>query len=423
MGARNSSDIKRHAVFIGLVWPEPRSSAAGQRMNELLRLFAAYGYSITFCSAAQETEYSELPEEIEIHRAAIKLNDASFDVWIAVQKPDIVVFDRFITEEQFGWRVAKFAPNALRILDTEDLHFLREARRISIASHPSENEDALINPITLRELAAIYRCDLSIIISEVERMLLITHFQIPMHLLYTLGFLRTLAASHTPELPSYTQRHGFVFIGNFMHAPNKDAVNWIKEKIWPLIRQRLKNAALHVLGAGMKNGDLQLHRPDEGFYVLGRADDAVEAISQARVLLAPLRFGAGLKGKCVDAMQAGTPSVTSSIGAEGFIESGAEWCGFVADEPETIASHAIQLHENEVLWIEKQRRGFELFKNLFASEQPTSEFMAHLQHLMDTLDQHRKRNFIGAMLQHHSIQSTYYMAKWIEEKSKSTMPR
>ena len=121
---KNISDNNRHVVFIGLVWPEPRSSAAGQRMNELLRLFAANGFLITFCSAAQATEYSELPQEIEINRAEIKLNDTSFDAWIAKQNPNIVVFDRFITEEQFGWRVARYVPDALRILDTEDLHFL-----------------------------------------------------------------------------------------------------------------------------------------------------------------------------------------------------------------------------------------------------------------------------------------------------------
>ncbi len=408
---------------MGLVWPEPRSSAAGQRINELLRLFAAHGFSITFCSAAQETEYSELPQEIEINRAEIKLNDASFDTWIALQKPNIVVFDRFIIEEQFGWRVARFAPNALRILDTEDLHFLREARRISLLSNQKEKNDELINPITLREIAAIYRCDLSIVISEVERNILHTHFQIPQQLLYTLGFLRNSSSSNPLNQPSYAQRQGFVFIGNFMHAPNKDAVYWIKEKIWPFIREKLPNADLLVYGAYMKKGDLRLNSPDEGFYMMGRADEAIETLSNARVLLAPLRFGAGLKGKCVDAMQAGTPSITTTIGAEGFIDSSNNWCGFVADKPETIASHAIQVHENEAIWIEKQRRGFELFNELFASRQPASDFMAHINHLLDTLINHRNRNFIGAMLQHHSMQSTYYMAKWIEEKNKTAVSR
>ncbi len=420
---KNISDNNRHVVFIGLVWPEPRSSAAGQRMNELLRLFAANGFLITFCSAAQATEYSELPQEIEINRAEIKLNDTSFDAWIAAQNPNIVVFDRFITEEQFGWRVARYAPDALRILDTEDLHFLREARRISLSSHLTENDDVLINPTTLRELAAIYRCDLSIVISEVERNILLTHFQIPAQLIYTLGFMRNSISSNNTDQPSYAQRHGFVFIGNFMHAPNKDAVYWIKEKIWPLIRKKLNTAEIFVYGAYMKNSDLLLNRPNEGFNVMGRADDAVETLSQARVLLAPLRFGAGLKGKCIDAMQAGTPSITSTIGAEGLIESGAQWCGFVADEPEAIAAHAIQLYESEVLWLEKQRRGFELFNNLFSSKQPAVDFIAHVNHLIVTLSNHRKQNLIGTILQHHSMQSTYYMAKWIEEKNKSAVPR
>jgi glycosyltransferase involved in cell wall biosynthesis len=423
VNSKEISDIKRHVVFIGLVWPEPRSSAAGKRMNELLRLFADNRFLITFCSAAQKNEYSELPYEVEIHQADIKLNDASFDDWITSQNPDIVVFDRFVTEEQFGWRVAKFAPNALRILDTEDLHFLREARRISISSHREENDNNLLNPITMRELASIYRCDLSIVISEVERNLLIEYFQIPSNLLYTLGFLRKPLSFEYDKGRPYHQRHGFIFIGNFMHAPNKDAVYWLKEKIWPLIRQKLSTAELKIYGAYMKNNDLALHRSDEGFTMMGRAEDAVEVLSQARVLLAPVRFGAGLKGKCVDAMQAGTPSITTQVGAEGFINVEADWCGFIANEPEAIAYFATQLHENETLWIEKQRRGFELFNKTCASTEPAVNFMAHVMHLIDTLKNHRKQNIIGAMFQHHRMQSTYYMAKWIEEKNASNAPR
>jgi glycosyltransferase involved in cell wall biosynthesis len=414
---------KGHAVFIGLVWPEPRSSAAGQRMNELLCLFAANGFLVTFCSAAQETEFTELPDNVAIHRAEIKLNDPSFDAWIAAQNPQIVVFDRFITEEQFGWRVAKFAPNAVRILDTEDLHFLREARRISISSNQTKNAETLVNSITLRELASVYRCDLSIVISEVERNLLIAHFQIPSYLLYTLGFLRKSVSFENTERRSYHQRHGFIFIGNFMHAPNKDAVYWIKDKIWPLIRQKLSTAELKIYGAYMKNSDLSLNLSDEGVNVMGRAEDAVEVLSQARVLLAPLRFGAGLKGKFVDAMQAGTPSITSPVGAEGFVEADADWCGFVLDHPEAIASYAVDLHENEALWLSKQHRGFELFHRLFESEQRAADFIAHVMHLMNTINNHRKQNIIGAMFQHHRMQSTYYMAKWIEEKNASNAPR
>ncbi len=118
-----------HLLIIGSVWPEPRSSAAGVNMMTLIRLFVDQQWSITFASAANPTTHMSDIEALGVSTATIKLNSACFDLFMVELQPDVVLFDRFMTEEQYGWRVAEQVPEALRILDMEDLHSLRLARQ------------------------------------------------------------------------------------------------------------------------------------------------------------------------------------------------------------------------------------------------------------------------------------------------------
>ena len=116
-------------LIIGFVWPEPNSSAAGGRMLQLISLFTDEGYSITFASPAQDSDFMVNLEGYGVDKISIALNCSSFDAFVKELNPTVVLFDRFMMEEQFGWRVAENCPNALRLLDTEDLHCLRLARQ------------------------------------------------------------------------------------------------------------------------------------------------------------------------------------------------------------------------------------------------------------------------------------------------------
>ena len=118
----------KNLVIIGKVFPEPNSTAAGSRMIQLMDLFLTQNYQIKFLSTASISEKSFDLSSKNIQFQNILLNDNSFDELIKNLNPDVVVFDRFNTEEQFGWRVSEQVPNAVKILDTEDLHFLRTAR-------------------------------------------------------------------------------------------------------------------------------------------------------------------------------------------------------------------------------------------------------------------------------------------------------
>ncbi|MFV5693452.1 glycosyltransferase [Flavobacterium sp. LT1R49] len=406
-------------LIIGFVWPEPNSSAAGGRMMQLISLFKKQGFSITFASPAQDSDFMVDLESFGVDKKTIELNNYSFDLFIKELNPTIVLFDRFMMEEQFGWRVAENCPDALRLLDTEDLHCLRLARQKAFKEkRPFNATDLFLEDVAKREIASILRCDLSLMISEFEMELLESVFKIDKALFYYLPFLlEPIKIAQLQELLSFEERKNFIFIGNFLHEPNWNAVQYLKETIWPLIRKQLPEAVLHVYGAYPSQKVLQLHNVKEGFLIMGRANDAQEVAKNARVVLAPLRFGAGIKGKLLEAMQCGTPSITTIIGAES-MHGDLPWNGFIVDEPSVFADKAVQLYRDKTIWIKAQQNGIAIVNERYLKELFEDDFVKKVEILQADLQKHRLRNFMGAMLQHHTLKSTKYMSLWIEAKNK-----
>ena len=406
---------KKNIFIVGSVWPEPQSSAAGWRMMQLINVFKNEGYEIFFASAANDSLNTINFEKESIVKINIELNNSSFDKIVKEINPSIVMFDRYITEEQYGWRVTENCPQALKILDTEDLHFLRKAREHAVKNSSELN---LYTDVAKREIASILRCDVSLIISEYEFKLLNNSFNISADLLHYLPFLENEIDNKIIELlPKYSERSNFISIGNFLHNPNKDSIEFLKNEIWPLIRKKLPDAELHVFGAYAMESILAMNNKNEGFIIKSKADDADFEMQNARVCLAPLRFGAGLKGKLITAMQNGTPNVTTSIGAEGMIENN-EWCGFLVNNATEIANAAIELYNNENTWSGAQQKGFTIINKKFNKEKYLPNFISKINYCLANLEETRRRNFLGAILNYQSMQSTKYMAKWIEEKNK-----
>jgi glycosyltransferase involved in cell wall biosynthesis len=268
--------------------------------------------------------------------------------------------------------------------------------------------------VSKREIASILRSDVSLMVSEYEMEVLQTVFKIHPSLLYYLPLL--VDSVDLNPLP-FGERQHFVFIGNFLHEPNWNSVQYLNETIWPLIRKQLPTAVLDIYGAYPTQKVFQLHNDKQGFVIKGRAESAKEVISNARVVLAPLRFGAGIKGKLLEAMEYGTPSVTTSIGAES-MRAGLDWNGIIEDGPQQFADAAVQLYQDEVIWKLSQQNGFAIIMQRYLKKLFEDGFIKQLFFLNSNLDKHRKNNFLGQMLYHHSMQSTKYMSRWIEEKNK-----
>ncbi|MBL1319828.1 MAG: glycosyltransferase family 4 protein [Methylophaga sp.] len=402
-------------LVIGYVWPEPKSSAAGSHMMSILRLFKQQGWLVEFATPAQTTEHMADLDSEGISSQSIELNSDSFDAYVAKYQPDIVLFDRFMMEEQFGWRVENNCPDALKILDTEDLQCLRHARHQAHKSKREMTRSDLFSDIAKREIAAILRCDISLIISSFEMSLLLETFKVDTTLLHHLPFMVDLAMLPV-KTRSYSERKHFMTIGNFRHAPNWDVVLYLQE-LWPLIRKQIPDAELHIYGSYPPPKATALNNSKKGFLIKGWADDALVTMEQYRVCIAPIRFGAGIKGKLLDAMIMQTPSVTTSLGSEG-MDFGEIWPGIVADDVAGVVAAAVQLYNDEPAWTRAQKNCNTLLAPHYDSQLLGEKLITNIRATEHNLAQHRLHNFTGAMLKHHSMMSTKYMSQWIAEKNR-----
>lgn len=405
-------------LIIGHVWPQPQISAAGSRMAQLIHSFTRAGYTTYFASPADPPRQTPALEALHIKSLYLPLNRQQASDTIRDLQPDIVLFDRFMTEEQFAWRVQEEAPHALRILNTEDLHSLRQARHAALEQGVHcDLSFWLQQEITLRELASILRSDLSLIISGSECNWLAKTELVPREIIFYLPFMYDSIKSYkTHSYNNYSNRSDFVFFGYGKHHPNADAVRFMVNRIWPGIRKKLPGVSLAVYGKNYPSDIQELHNPKEGISIEGWQENLDPLIARARVNLVPLRFGAGLKGKIVHALQHGTPSIMTAIAAEGLFDSpGYE--RWIAEDPEEFAQKAVQLYEDETLWKDAVARGRAHLAKELDLDLHHKKLHTKLDQLHKGLETHRNKQLISRMLNYQGLLSARYMAKWIEAKN------
>lgn len=421
-----------NVVIIGYVWPEPNSSAAGQNMQSIITRCVSNNFKVSFLTAASESEHKADLSTLGVDTYSVALNCSSFNTLIEKLKPDVVIFDRYMTEEQFSWRVRESCPDAVRILNTEDMHSLRQARHDAVKRCGDAKYAELNSELAQREIAAIIRSDLTLIISESEMALLTEHYGVPKSQLY----YHPLVVGPTPSYATtFEERAHFIHIGNFRHAPNWDAVLHLKQTLWPAIKKALPHAELHIFGAYPPKKATQLHNDKQGFLVKGWAEDVTSLMASARVLIAPLRFGAGIKGKLLDAMRCSTPSITTWVGVEGIISTSKNdrtecssqtdvWPGAVCStditKPEVIEDYvnqAVSLYTNKDVW-ESASLQAKSTLDIFSAKQPDIALTDKMISLKNEIDAHRKTLFMQSLLWHQTLNASKYMSQWIEAKNK-----
>lgn len=392
-------------LFIGQVWPEPRSSAAGMRILQLIRAFQYREFEVHFATAADPTPRSSNLEEAGITTHKIVLNSSTFQEFITLLAPQIVVYDRYYTEEQFSWRVKEVSRQIVHVLDTEDLHFLR-------ASRDGAMNEKQISDIRNRELASIYRSDLTLIISSFEMEVLVNSLTIPSSLLSYLPFW---LENRPPKVNRFENTKDFYFIGNLSHKPNTDAVLALA-KLWPEIKSQLRDAELFIYGNYVPQKLVKFHAPQHGFHLAGSFDQPLEQLCEHRLLLAPISFGAGLKGKIFEAMQFGIPFLTTTCGLEGFEIS--EKSAVLADLQTDFVEKAIALYSDAELWSKISSDLQFDFEKQFVTTEYVDAFFNQLQVIVDDPDLHRRRNPVGEILQQQAFSASKYLSKYIELKNK-----
>lgn len=398
--------MKTAALFV-YVWPEPQSSAAGVRTVELCQNLRSLGYNLSLLSPCKENAASATLNAQGFTTIPCPANDSSMEEILAPINPSLVVYDRFVMEEQFGWRARALWPQAFHLVDTQDIHTVRRAReRMHSAGNTADEIESLqganFSPDLERELSSLYRSDACLVVSAWEREWLIAQG-------YPAARVCYLPFGALPENspPPFSERRGFAFLGNFRHPPNLDAVHWLRAELWPELRLKLPTEKLYLYGSYPPLAVSQMHGKN-GIEVIGPIPLHREHLKKHRVLLAPLRFGAGIKGKVLEAWACGTPVVGTKIAFEGLRAK--------ATRAESFVSEAAELHESEEKWLAAQIEGNSALTDFL----PASISEKLRQFLIDGYAnlQDWREDIVGRMLRHHLHNSTKYFSQWIEAKNK-----
>ena len=250
--------------------------------------------------------------------------------------------------------VRRHCPRARRVFDTVDLHFLREARRAEVTG---ERHAAHAERLKAKELAVARACNVTLVVSPAERDLLAR--EAPDVAVDVLSLIVTADRTETP----FAERSGILFIGNFQHPPNCDALEDYLRNIHPAVRERLPHVVFTVIGAHVPPHLERLG--DDGVQFAGPVADIRPHFAAARLSVAPLRYGAGIKGKINTSLAFGVPVVTTTVGAEGMELHHADNI-LIADAPEAFAEAVVALHSDAALWTRLSANGLRAVTTQFS---------------------------------------------------------
>jgi hypothetical protein len=399
--------MKRVAIFV-YVWPEPYSSAAGVRTEQLTRQLEELGYTVVFFSPCKNNESSEFWKAKGIETIFCPANHRSALSQHQSLEPELVIYDRFVMEEQFGWQVNEIWPNALQFIDTQDLHHIRRIREKMAKDGAEISEikkleawqpDADFD----RELSSLFRADACFVVSSWEKEWLIERGY-PKERVFHYAFSSTKKISS--KIP-WKDRSNFLFLGNFRHAPNLDAVKWLAI-FWPKIHEQTQ-AKLVLVGAYPPQWISELAK-NRSIQLVANSKEIDSFLANSRLLLAPLRFGAGIKGKVIEAWNQNTPVVGTSIAFEGM--------GKVAshDTKSDFLEAAVKLYLDETEW----KKESEMAPNHLHNFDPLV-LKNTLKKAIEIGNQKKlnwRNSIITRMLKLHSQNSYKYFSLWIEEKNR-----
>lgn len=349
-----------HILVIDTVTPEPARDSGSLRLTAIFKLLRALGWKVSFLPDDGRAD----PRQVDLLGTLgvqvlcrPHVRDAS--AWLERHGDglDAVMLCRCAVADQYLALARRHAPRARLIFDTVDLHFLREQRAAELSGNAALARQAEAS--RKREMALVDAADVTFVVSPVER-----------------DLVRATAPAARVELLSnvhvvHGRRHGtagregLVFIGGYNHSPNADAMRWMVQDILPRIRRELSSVELHLLGDIPDNARAGLEAP--GVAIHGRVDDLAPWMHRCRVSVAPLRYGAGVKGKVNMAMSHGLPVVATPVAAEGMhLEDGRDV--LIAADADAFAAAVVRLYRDEELWLRLSDAGIENVRRYFSFE-------------------------------------------------------
>lgn len=343
---------QRQVLIIDALTPMPDRDSGSLRLVNLMRLLREEGAHVVFLPANRECAggYTAALQQLGVE-AWYAPYARRAPAWLRQHgsRFDAVMVCRHYVAREFLPLLRLHAPQARVVFDSVDLHYLREQRAAEVAGDAAMARTA--SRTRTLELDVIARSDLTLVVSEAERALLAA--DAPESPVEVLSNLHRVAGAGLP----FRERRDLVFVGGFRHPPNVDAVRWFVEAVFPRIRAELADVRFHCIGGDVVP-EVQALAARDGVLVHGHVPDIAPYMAGCRIALAPLRYGAGVKGKVNLSMAHGQPVVATSCAVEGMhLRDGFDV--LVADDAETFAAAVVRLYRDETLWMALSLRGMD----------------------------------------------------------------
>ncbi|MEJ2534661.1 MAG: glycosyltransferase, partial [Gammaproteobacteria bacterium] len=363
---RAARDHRLHGrvLVVDAYAPEPDQDSGSVRLTQLMRCLQDMGFGVSFLpdNRAYAGRYTRALQSAGV--------EAWYDPWLGSPQDFLarhgagfshVMVSRHYVAVNYLAAVRRHAPQARFIFDTVDLHYLREQRLAELEGKPALV--AAARQTRKSELGVIRDADATLVVSPVEREVLAR--DAPGAAVHILSNIHEVHG----RSQGFDGRRDLYFVGGFQHPPNIDAVEWFISDIWPRVHAALPEARFHVVGS--KAPDTLRQRVEahagEGVVFHGFVEDLEPFLAGCRLSVAPLRYGAGVKGKVNQSMSHGQPVVATSVAVEGLdAEHGRE--ALIADEAADFADAVVRLYGDRALWERISEHGIENVRRHFSVE-------------------------------------------------------
>ena len=375
-GLRQARDhrLKGRILVIDAYTPEPDQDSGSLRLRHLLNCMRDLGYGVTFF-AENRGHSGKYTTEIQQDGVEAVYNPwlESLPSFFKERGPDFdfIMISRHYVALNFLSLMERYCPNAKFLFDTVDLHYLRETRLAELENSVPLKQVA--QQTRRSELAIIAEADATLVVSTVEKSVL--ESDAPDARVHVVSNVHEVVGSQR----DWADRKDIFFVGGYQHPPNVDAAIWFVQKIWPLVREKMPEARFHLIGSKAPDKVSALHGNGVEFH--GFVETLEPWLDGCRVAVAPLRYGAGVKGKVNISMSRGQPVVATPMAVEGmFVTSGKEV--LVAETEEKFAAEVVRVYQDEALWNSISSAGLENVRDYFSVETARRS----LQNLLQDLD-------------------------------------
>lgn len=338
--------------------PMPDQDAGSLRMLNIIKILKELDYHVVFMAEnlSFDEKYTTALQQLSVECIYAPAITSPIDYLKEKGKyfSHVILSRHYIAEPVMPF-IRDYCPNAKIIFDTVDLHYLREQRMAEVTK--DNNLLKLSEKTKAKEIAVINQCDTTLVVSPFEVEVLAQDARdAKVHILSTIHHV-------TGCRKNYTQRKDIMFIGGYQHTPNVDAVEWFVAEIFPLILKEIPEIKFHIVGT---NAPKHIKAMASEFIIFhGFVEDIEPFMDDIRIAVAPLRYGAGVKGKINSSMSYGQPVVGTELAVEGmFTQEGADV--LTAKDAKEFAAQVNRLYQDKKLWKKLSKGGLDNVQNYFS---------------------------------------------------------